>query len=211
MVRPGGPPPPHAGSPGGAHRRGGTRRKSRGRRGRGAPSHCAGCPGRAVQSDSLNPRPAPRAPRLPRRRWPPQGRLPRGAPGTGQGGGARGAQLPAPTPTWRPLRRGRLQVTWVRSGGGAVPCAPWDHSLSTGKCQLCMCMCAFVHVSVHMPLYVAVHTCSCVYTDAHVSVHVCMHTNVYVCIYVCTCMSVCACTRVPVHTLHCESRKSSWS
>lgn len=179
MVRPGGPPPPHAGSPGGAHRRGGTRRKSRGRRGRGAPSHCAGCPGRAVQSDSLTPRPAPRAPRLPRHRRPPQGRLPRGAPGTlpptrGARRGCSGCSAAGPHPHVETLEEGAPTGHMSQVGGWGCPlCTLGPQSVHWGMPALCVrvricareCAHASVCSSAHM--FMCAHRCTCKCTCVH--------------------------------------------
>lgn len=145
-------------------------------------------------SDSLTPRPAPRAPRLPRHRRPPQGRLPRGAPGTlpptrGARRGCSGRSAAGPHPHVETLEEGAPTGHMGQVGGWGCPlCTLGPQSVHWGMPAL------YVHVRIcarecaHASVCSSAHVCSCVHTGAHVSVHVCMHTNVYVCIYVCTCM-----------------------
>lgn len=59
-------------------------------------------------------------------------------------------------------------------------------------------MCAYVHVSTHLPVHVCLSMCMCVLMHMHVSLSMCLHVCVPACVYIYLCVYVCVCSLVYV-------------
>lgn len=165
------------------------------------------------QSDSSIPCPAPRAPVCPGivgyRRGGFLGEHQRCClRPAGQGGGCSGCSAAGPHPPVETLEEGDAYRSHGSGRGAGLTLG-----VHPGLCPLCtlgprsvqwgmraVCMCTFVHLSVHMPLYIAAHTCVHVCTQVHMQVCVCEHSCIclYLCVHMHTsvCMHTCTCAHI---------------